>query len=39
MLEWDTSASFELTPFDAKFVDYAECYIPVNYVTKVNKVI
>ncbi len=39
ILIWDTGALFGLTPFCSDFIDYVECDIPVQDVTKVNKVI
>ena len=39
MMEWDTGASFVLTPLKAEFVDNMECETSIKDVTKVNKVI
>ncbi len=39
ILIWDTGASYGLTLFHSDFIDYVECNIPVQDVTKVNKVI
>ena len=39
LLAWYTVASFGLTPFNADFFDFVEYYIPIKYVTKVNKFI
>ena len=39
ILEWDTGASFGLTPFKSNFVDNVECDISIEGLTKVNKVI
>ena len=39
MLVWDTGASNLLTLFSSDFHDYLRCYLPVKYVTKVNRVI
>jgi hypothetical protein len=39
ILIWDTGALFGLTPFRSDFIDYVECDILVQDVTKVNKVI
>ena len=36
---WDTGASAGLTPFHSNFIDYIECEIDVQDITKVNKVI
>ena len=37
-LIWDTGASFGLNPFLSYFIEYVEADIPVNDVTKVNRV-
>ena len=39
ILNWDTGASFGLTPFRSDFINYVEAEISVKDVTKVNKVI
>ena len=38
-LVWDTGASFGLSPFRSDFIDYVECSIPVNDISKTNMVI
>ncbi|KAL7474042.1 hypothetical protein ACHAW6_000041, partial [Cyclotella cf. meneghiniana] len=38
-LVWDTGASFGLTPFRSDFIDYTECSIKVNDVSKTNTVV
>jgi hypothetical protein len=39
VLIWDTGASYGLTPFDSGFIDYLESDIPVQDITRVNKII
>jgi hypothetical protein len=39
ILIWDTGASDGLTPFCSNFIDYIECEIDVQDISKVNKVI
>ena len=39
ILIWGAGASYGLTTFCSDFIDYAECDIPVQDTTKVNKVI
>ena len=36
---WDTGASYGLTPFRSDFIDYEECNIAVQDITKTNTVI
>ena len=38
-LIWDTGASYGLTPFRGDFLDYEECNIPVQDISKTNMVI
>ena len=38
-LVWDTGASYGLTPFRGDFIDYEECNIPVQDISKTNYVI
>ena len=38
-LVWDTGASCGLTPFRGDFLDYEECSIPVQDISKTNMVI
>ena len=38
-LIWDTGASYGLTPFRGDFIDYEECSIPVQDISKTNTVI
>ena len=38
-LVWDTGASFGLTPFRSDFIDYTECSITVNDISRANTVI
>ena len=38
-LVWDIGASFGLTPFEADFIDYVECRIPVNDIERTNIVV
>ena len=38
-LVWDTGASYGLTPFRGDFLDYEECSIPVQDISKTNMVI
>jgi hypothetical protein len=39
ILIWDTGASAGMTPFCSNFIDYVECEIDVQDITKVNKVV
>ena len=36
---WDTGASYGLTPFRGDFIDYKECSIPVQDISKTNMVV
>ena len=36
---WDTGASYGLTPFRGDFIDYEECRIPVQDISKTNYVV
>ena len=36
---WDFGVSFALTPYCVDFIDYEECDIDVNNISKLNKVI
>ena len=38
-LVWDTGASYGLTPFRGDFIDYEECSIPVQDISKTNMVV
>jgi hypothetical protein len=38
-LVWDTGASFGLTPFRSDFINYTECSITVNDISRANTVI
>ena len=39
VLVWDTGASFGLTSFRFDFIDYVECQLPVEDISKTNIVI
>ena len=38
-LVWDTGTSFGLTPFQADFIGYVKCRIPVNNISRTNMVV